>query len=153
MGQFKVLNCIGKRSCFNQCSGSTGSVSCWACRIRIRNICTDPDPCINRQKNTLISPVLWFFNDLLFLKKAQRKQWAKELIFCCYPENHWRKEQDLEPNPDPVHWFQHITRKWFNMLNSVSLPWRAKSCYFLVISTTGPDTSVWKSDHCLSWCK
>jgi hypothetical protein len=71
----------------------------------------DPYPSISRQKKlrkTLISTVLWFLNDLLSLKTdvnvPTENNWQKtkkKIIFCWHLECHWRKGQDLGPDPYP----------------------------------------------------
>jgi hypothetical protein len=62
-------------------------------------------------RNILISTVLWLLFDCLSLKndvfvstlkRNKQKNLSKEKnIYCWHLEGHWRKEQDLEPDPHP----------------------------------------------------
>jgi hypothetical protein len=61
-------------------------------------------------RKTLIPTVLWLLYDFLSLKndvtvasKSNKlKNLEEEIIFSCHLEDHWRKQEDPEPDLDPL---------------------------------------------------
>ncbi len=103
---FLVFQALRQRCGSGSPSGSVGSICFWASRIRIR--------IINQRygsgsfyhhakivRKTLIPTVLWLLNDLLSLKNDVNvpSKSNKQKNYCGRLEDHWKKQQDLDPDP------------------------------------------------------